>query len=53
MARPEVMGMEQLQQMLDRLHACMEEQGDMVACLHELVPTFRRPEAVKAEEKAV
>ena len=52
-ARPEVMGMEQLQQMLDRLHACMEEQGDMVACLHELVPTFRRPEAVKAEEKAV
>ena len=52
-AKPEVISMEEVQQMLDRLHACMDDHGDMVACLHELVPTFRTPVQPEAGEKAV
>ena len=32
--------------MLDTLRQCIEEGGDMRACLHELVPTFREPPQV-------
>jgi len=40
---------EALQAMLDRLQACLDENGDMLRCLHELVPTFREADAVNSE----
>ena len=48
-AKPEVFDMSALQSMLDRLQRCLDENGDMLACLHELVPTFREADAVNGE----
>ncbi len=51
-AKPEAFDMTALQSMLDRLRRCLDEEGDMLACLHELVPTFREAEAVNEEARA-
>ena len=53
-AKPEVIAMEDLQNMLNRLQSCMDENGDMLDCLHQLVPTFREAEQVNrdAQKKA-
>lgn len=51
-AKPDVFDMTALQSMLDRLQRCLDEEGDMLACLHELVPTFREAEAVNEEARA-
>ena len=53
-AKPEVIALEDLQSMLNRLQSCMDESGDMLACLHQLVPTFREAEQVNrdAQKKA-
>ncbi len=48
-ARPEVISMEELHHMLKRLQDCIENGGDMVACLHEVVPTYRDAKRVNAE----
>ena len=48
-ARPEDVSMEELRSMLERLQDCIENGGDMVACLHELVPTFRDAGHVNAQ----
>ncbi len=53
-AKPEVISMEDLHNMLNTLEACLNENGDMLACLHQLVPTFREAEQVNraAQEKS-
>ncbi len=53
-AKPEVISMEDLHSMLNCLQKCMDENGDMLDCLHQLVPTFREAEQVNrdAQKKA-
>ena len=52
-AKPEVFTQEQIEDMLARLKKCLDEEGDMLACMHALVPTFRKAEEVnKAVEKS-
>lgn len=52
-ARPEVISMENVQNMLDTLHLCLENGEDMRTCLHRVLPTFLEAEHVnrKAEEE--
>lgn len=45
-AKPEVISMGDLNRMLDCLQKCLDENGDMLECLHKLVPTFREAEQV-------
>ena len=45
-AKPEVISMDDLNRMLDCLQKCLDENGDMLECLHKLVPTFREAEQV-------
>jgi len=55
-AKPEVISMEKLHGMLERLQTCLDEKGDALKCLHELVPTFREAQQVNREaqvQKAV
>ena len=47
-ARPESVSASELQTMLDKLQACLDTDGDMLACLHLLVPTFKSPDAVNS-----
>ncbi len=51
-AKPELIDMASLDRMLGRLKACLDEDGDMRACLHELVPTFREPDAVNGAARS-
>ncbi len=39
----------ELQEMLKTLRKCMEERGDMRACLHEIIPSFREAEEVNGQ----
>ncbi len=48
-AKPEVISMEDLQKMLSCLQSCLDENGDMLECLHKLVPTFREAEQVNRD----
>ena len=50
-AKPEVFSEETLHNMLDTLQRCLDEKGDMLKCLHELVPTFHEPDAVNSAVK--
>ena len=34
--------------MLATLHRCVDENGDMMVCLHALLPTFHTPDEVNA-----
>ena len=45
--------MDSLNGMLDCLQKCLDEKGDMLRTLHELVPTFREADQVNraAQEK--
>ena len=54
-AKPEVFTEETLNSMLDCLQKCLDEKGDMMACLHQLVPTFRDASEVNsaAQKSAV
>ncbi len=47
-AKPEVVDEARLHDMLSRLQRCLDEGGDMLQCLRELVPTFRDPEQVNS-----
>lgn len=47
-AQPEVLTMQRLNEMIAQVRLCLASSGDMRACLHELVPTFREPEDVNA-----
>ncbi len=52
-ARPEVISMDSMRQMLKTLRQCAEDGGDMKACLHSLLPTYQEADSVnrKAEEE--
>lgn len=45
-AKPEVITLDTMEQMLTTLRDCLAEQGDMRACMHGLLPTFLTPEVV-------
>lgn len=47
-AQPEVISPQQLDDILARLQACLDENGDMLACLHQVVPTFREASEVNS-----
>jgi len=48
-AQPEVFSVEMIHELLKALDTCIKEQGDMRACLHRLVPTFREAGELNAE----
>ncbi len=52
-AKPEVVAMEDLEAMLGTLQACLDQSGDMRACLHSVLPGFLEPEDVnrRAQEE--
>ena len=45
-AQPEVISPAALDDMLSQLQACLDTDGDMLACLHALVPTFHEADEV-------
>ena len=47
-AKPELVDKSTLERMLERLQRCLDEGGDMLACLHELVPTFKEADQVNS-----
>ena len=51
-AKPEVFSEEELTHMLTTLQNCLNEDGDMLKCLHELVPTFREADVVNKAAQA-
>jgi FlaA1/EpsC-like NDP-sugar epimerase len=51
-AQPEIISMDQIHSMLKELNECIQQQGDMRACLHKLVPTFREPGEINANAAA-
>ena len=51
-AKPEQVAWSQVEQMLEHLHRCVDEGGDMRACLHEILPSYRQPQPVSAAEAA-
>ena len=51
-AKPEVFSEETLNAMLSKLRKCLDEGGDMLKCLHELVPTFREADQVNSAAQA-
>ena len=46
-------GMEKLESILAELKDCIDQQGDMRACLHRLVPTFREPAQVNGAKAQI
>jgi FlaA1/EpsC-like NDP-sugar epimerase len=44
--KPEVVTMEAMEAMLSSLRDCVDQDGDMLALLHRLVPTYQSPEEV-------
>lgn len=51
-AKPEQVAWPQVEQMLEHLQRCLDEGGDMRACLHEILPSYRQPQPVSAAEAA-
>ena len=51
-AKPEVFSEETLNAMLSKLRKCLDEGGDMLKCLHELVPTFCEADQVNSAAQA-
>ena len=51
-AKPELVDKPTLDAMLARLKRCLDEGGDMLACLHELVPTFKEADQVNSARTA-
>jgi len=45
-AKPDVFTIDEVHSMLKTLNDCILRNGDMRACLHSLVPTFREPEEI-------
>lgn len=52
-ARPETISVAMMESILQQLRGCVEAQGDMRACLHQVLPTFLDADAVnqKATEE--
>ena len=51
-AKPEVITLETMETLLYAFRHCIEENGDMRACLHQLVPTFQEPDVVNGRMSA-
>ena len=47
-AKPEGHSWAEIEPMMAELHRCIETRGDVKACLHRLLPTYREPEEVNA-----
>ena len=47
-AKPETHSWDEVEPMLEELHRCIETRGDVKACLHRLLPTYREPEEVNS-----
>ena len=52
-AKPEVVTAETMEALLSALHHCVDVNGDMKACLHELVPTYQEPDVVNHRMEAL
>ncbi|MEA5013308.1 MAG: nucleoside-diphosphate sugar epimerase/dehydratase [Candidatus Limiplasma sp.] len=52
-AKPEIISRESMDAMLTTLQACLDEGGDVRACLHSVLPSFLEPEDVnrRAQEE--
>ncbi len=50
-AKPDIPTMDEMRRVLDSLQACLDEGGDMRACMHRLLPEFREPDEVNREAK--
>ncbi|MEG2702061.1 MAG: hypothetical protein RSA65_05555, partial [Clostridia bacterium] len=50
---PEVISIEALHGMLSQLHSCIDANGDMLTCLHQLVPTFKEPRDVNPQARQI
>ena len=51
-AKPDSIGMEEMEALLDTLKRCLDSGGDMRACLHRVVPSFLEPELVNERAQA-
>ncbi|MCH5285798.1 MAG: polysaccharide biosynthesis protein [Christensenellaceae bacterium] len=49
-AKPEQVEWEQVERMLSRLQECLEQHGDVRACIHELLPSFHEPEELNGRQ---
>jgi len=45
-AKPEQVDWPQVEHMLSRLQECLDQQGDIRACIHELLPSFHEPHEI-------
>ena len=45
-ARPERFAQAEIDEKLSRLRACLDERGDMIQCLHEIVDNYHTPEEI-------
>lgn len=48
-AKPEQVDWAQVEAMLDELQACLDQHGDMKACMHHLLPSFKEPEEINGQ----
>ena len=49
-AKPEQVDWPQVEHMLRTLQDCLEQQGDIIRCMHELLPSFKPPEEVNGRQ---
>ena len=45
-AKPEQVEWADVENMLRTLHECLDNHGDIKACMHKLLPSFKTPEEV-------
>ena len=45
-AKPEQVAWADVENMLRTLHECLDNHGDIKACMHRLLPSFKTPEEV-------
>ena len=48
-AKPEQVDWPQVEHMLACLQECLDEKGDIRACIHELLPSFHEPQEINGE----
>ena len=45
-AKPEQVDWDRVEHMLTELQRCLDEGGDIVSCMHQLLPSFKSPEEI-------
>ncbi len=48
-AKPEQVDWPQVESMLAALQQCLDEHGDMKACMHRILPSFKEPEEINGD----